>query len=182
MTALLDRFLRLSDLLSEVAGRIAAWMFFAVGLFISFEVFMRYVLLSPTVWVDEVSRIFQVWGAFLAIAHVHRHRAHIFIDLTFRDPGSIWRKLADSFAEATILFFCAVTVKYGWDLWWKATLLGHTTDSYLAVPLVWVQSAIWVGFGLMALQSLAALIRIWRDGEVAGGTFAEAAADGPEGA
>ena len=164
MTAFLDRFVRLSDGLAEITGRIAAWMFFAVGLFVSFEVFMRYVLTSPTVWVDEISRIFQVWGAFLAIAYVHRHRAHIFIDLAFRDSHSVWRRLIDSFAELVILFFCAITVKFGWDLWWKAPVLGHTTDSYLAVPLVWVKSAIWVGFGLMAMQSLAQLVKIWRQG------------------
>ncbi len=169
MTAFLDGFLRVSDLLAEVTGRIAAWMFFAVGLFVSYEVFMRYVLIRPTVWVDEVSRIFQIWGAFLAIAYVHRHRAHIFIDLAFRQPGSPARRVVDTFAEGVILFFCAVTVKYGWEVWWQSTRLGHTTDSYLAVPLVWVQSAIWVGFGLMALQSLASIIRIWRDGSPAPG-------------
>ncbi len=167
MTAFLDRFLRVSDLLAEVTGRIAAWMFFAVGLFVTYEVFMRYVLISPTVWVDEVGRIFQIWGAFLAIAYVHRHRAHIFIDLAFRNSGSLARRVVDTFAEGVILFFCGVTVKYGWDVWWQSTRLGHTTDSYLAVPLVWVQSAIWVGFGLMGLQSLATIIRIWRDGAAA---------------
>jgi len=45
---------------SELLGIIAGWMFFAVGIFVAYEVFMRYVLTSPTVWVDEIARIFQV--------------------------------------------------------------------------------------------------------------------------
>jgi C4-dicarboxylate transporter, DctQ subunit len=149
------------DSVSEVAGVIAAWMFFAIGLFVCFEVFMRYVLISPTIWVDEVSRIFQVWAAFLAISYVLKHKSHIIIDITFRDPNSLSRKVIDTFALCVVIFFCAVTIKYGLALWWKSTLAGHTTDSYLAVPKAFIQSSIWVGFGLMALQSLAEIIKIW---------------------
>jgi C4-dicarboxylate transporter, DctQ subunit len=157
----IQTYVRMMDGVSELAGKIAAWMFFSVGLFVFFEVFMRYVLISPTIWVDEVSRIFQVWAAFLAISYVLKHKSHIIIDITFRDPNSLSRKVIDTFAMGVIIFFCVVTVKFGLDLWWKSTVAGHTTDSYLAVPKVYIQSATWVGFGLMALQSLAEIIKIW---------------------
>lgn len=157
----LQTYVRVMDHLSEVTGRIAAWMFFFTGLIVSFEVFMRYALNAPTIWVDEISRIFQVWAAYLAIAYVLKHKAHIIIDITFRDPTSLNRKAADSFALLVVIGFCLITVKYGLDIWWKSTLAGHTTDSYLAVPKMFIQSAIWVGFGLMALQSLAEIIKIW---------------------
>jgi len=161
MTSAIQIFVKVMDNISEVAGRIAAWMFFAVGLFICFEVFMRYVLNSPTIWVDEISRIFQVWAAFLAISFVLKNKSHIIIDITFRDPNSRARKVVDSFALCVVISFCLVAVKYGVDIWWKSTAAGHTTDSYLAVPKAFIQSAIWVGFGLMALQSVAEIIKIW---------------------
>ncbi len=160
MSSLLG-FVRLLDGISEIAGKIAAWMFFAVGIFVFFEVFMRYVLNAPTIWVDEVSRIFQVWAAFLSISYVLKHRAHILIDIAFRRQGSLSRKVVDTFAMCVIVFFCVVVVKYGLDMWWKSTILGHTTDSFLAVPKTFIQSAVWVGFGLMALQSIAEIIKIW---------------------
>ena len=149
------------DSVSEYAGKIAAWMFFAIGLFVCFEVFMRYVLTAPTIWVDEISRIFQVWAAFLAISYVLKNKAHIIIDVTFRDVNSLSRRVVDTFALTVVILFCLVTVKYGLDVWWKSTVAGHTTDSYLAVPKVFIQSAIWGGFGLMALQSVAEIIKIW---------------------
>jgi len=157
----LQTFVRMMDGISQLAGKTAAWMFFAVGLFVSFEVFMRYVLIAPTIWVDEVSRIFQVWAAFLAISYVLKHRAHIIIDITFRNPGSLSRKVVDTFALGVVIFFCLVAVRYGIYVWWKSTVAGHTTDSYLAVPKAFIQSSIWVGFGLMALQSVAEIIKIW---------------------
>ncbi|MCF6232922.1 MAG: TRAP transporter small permease [Rhodobacteraceae bacterium] len=157
----MQRFVGAMDGVSELAGRVAAWMFFAVGLFVCFEVFMRYALIKPTIWVDEVSRIFQVWAAFLAISYVLKNKSHIIIDVIFRAPGTIGRKLIDTFALFVVIFFCVVVVKYGLEIWWKSTVSGHTTDSYLAVPKVYVQSATWVGFGLMALQSVAEIIKIW---------------------
>lgn len=149
------------DVISEITGKIAAWMFFATGIIVALEVFMRYTLNSPTIWVDETSRIFQVWATYLAIAYVLKNKAHIIIDIAFRDPNSFARKAVDTFAMSVIIFFCLIVAKYGIDVWWKSTVQGHTTDSYLAVPKVYIQSAIWVGFGLMALQSLAEIVKIW---------------------
>ena len=91
MSRYLTTFVCISDALSEFTGRLAGWMFFAVGLFVTFEVFMRYVLIMPTVWVDEISRIFQVWATYLAIAYVLKHRQHIVIDIAFRDTGTLQR-------------------------------------------------------------------------------------------
>ena len=161
MSNVLDRVSRLIDAGSELFGVIAGWMFFAVGLFVAFEVFMRYALTSPTVWVDEISRIFQVWATFGATAYVLKHRQHIIIDLTFRDIHSLHRRLVETFSLLVIAGFGMIAAKYGWDLWLKSTLAGHTTDSYLAVPKTFTQSAIWVGFGLLALQALAEIYKVW---------------------
>jgi len=154
-------FVRIVDALSEFTGRLAGWMFFAIGLFVTFEVFMRYVLIMPTIWVDEISRIFQVWAAYLAIAYVLKHRQHIVIDIAFRDVHTKRRLFSETFSIAVILLFSAVAVKYGFDIWLKSTLAGHTTDSYLAVPKLYIESSIWVGFGLLALQALAELVKVW---------------------
>ncbi|MCD9148693.1 TRAP transporter small permease subunit [Pseudophaeobacter flagellatus] len=161
MASKIQTYIRSMDVISETTGAIAAWMFFTTGIIVFFEVFMRYVLNSPTIWVDEMSRIFQVWAAYLAIGYVLKHKAHIIIDVTFRDPHTFNRRLVDSFAMVVIILFCLITVKYGLDIWWKSTKAGHTTDSYLAVPKTFVQSAIWVGFGVMALQALAEIFKIW---------------------
>lgn len=149
------------DGLSELLGIIAGWMFFAVGIFVAYEVFMRYVLTSPTVWVDELGRIFQVWGTFAATAYVLKHRQHIIIDLTFRNPNTLGRRLVETFSLIVIVFFGGVAAKFGWDIWLKSTLAGHTTDSYLAIPKTFTQSAIWVGFGLLAQQALVEIFKVW---------------------
>lgn len=161
MVRILNTASNIIDGISEFCGIVAGWMFFAVGVFVAFEVFMRYVLISPTVWVDEISRIFQVWATFGAAAYVLKYRQHIIIDLTFRDVNTLHRRIVETFSLLVIAGFGVIVAKYGWDLWLKSTLAGHTTDSYLAVPKTFIQSALWVGFGLLALQALAEIHKVW---------------------
>ncbi len=153
--------LKAIDHISEFTGKLAAWLFFAVGFFITYEVFMRHVFNMPTIWVDEVSRIIQIWAAYLAAAYALKYREMVVIDIAFRDPDSTIRKWLDSFALALVITFSAVAVYYGFELWLKSTLRGHTTDTYLALPKWFTQASIWVGFGLLLLQAVAEIIKIW---------------------
>jgi len=158
--------IKLVDNLSEFAGKLAAWLFFAVGFCICYEVFMRYVFVSPTVWVDEVSRITQIWAAYLAGAYALKYRELIVIDVAFKDPNTTGRKIIETFALIVIALFCAVAVWYGYELWHKSMLRGHTTDTYLALPKWFTQASIWVGFGLLMLQVFVELVKVWTVGIV----------------
>ena len=152
------------DQISEIAGRIAAWMFFAVGIFITYEVFMRYVFTAPTIWVDETARIMQIWAAYLAGGFALKHREMIVIDVAFRNPDTVLRKFVETFALLVIVVFCLVAAKYGFDLWLKATLKGHTTDSYLGTPKWLTHASIWIGFGLLLVQAIAEIVKVWTIG------------------
>ena len=159
--------IKLIDSISEFTGKLAAWMFFAIGLFVTYEVVMRYVFTLPTIWVDEVSRILQIWATFLAAAFVLKHRDMILIDVAFKDPTTLARRLVETFALLTILLFCGVACWYGFELWLKATRLGHTTDTFLATPKWITHASIWIGLGLLFVQALAEIIRIWTQGVAA---------------
>jgi len=152
------------DQISEATGKFAAWMFFAIGVFITYEVFMRYVFTAPTIWVDETARIMQIWATYLGAAFALKHRQMITIDVAFRDPGSTVRKIVETFSLLVIIMFCAVATYYGFELWLKATLKGHTTDSYLGTPKWLTHASIWVGFGLLAVQATAETIKVWTIG------------------
>ncbi|RMF01523.1 MAG: TRAP transporter small permease [Alphaproteobacteria bacterium] len=158
------RLARVIDAVSEAGGRLSAWIFFAIGLSITFEVVMRYVFTAPTIWVDEISRILQVWAAYLAAAYVLKHRAMVTIEVFFEDPTTLRRRLAETLGLVMLFLFAGVAVYYGFGLWLKATLAGHTTDSFLAPPKWFTEASIWVGFGLLFLQGLVELWRIWTEG------------------
>ena len=128
---------------------------------------MRYVFTAPTIWVDETVRIMQIWATFLGSAFALKHRQMIVIDVAFRDPHTISRKTVETFALLVILMFCAVATWYGFELWLKATLRGHTTDSFLGTPKWLTHASIWIGFGLLAVQGLAEIVKVWTVGVAA---------------
>ena len=169
---------RLFDKFTDLTGSLAALMFFLVGLFVTWEVVMRYVLVAPTIWVDEVSRILQIWATFLAAAYVLRHRELIVIDALFKDKDSLARKVSETFSIFVIAVFSLVTAKYGFDHWLKATLAGHTTDSFLAPPKWRTHASVWVGFGLLALQCVVELRRLWTEGVPESGDHGESSEHG----
>ncbi len=152
------------DLISELTGKFSAWVFFVVGLIITYEVVMRYVFVAPTIWVDESARIMQIWATYLGGAFALKHREMIVIDIAFRNPQTTIRKIIETFSLLVIITFCAVATKYGFDLWLSATLKGHTTDSYLGTPKWLTHASIWVGFGLLLLQAIAEIIKVWTIG------------------
>ena len=149
------------DSLSEWLGKLCAWCLFAIGFFITFEVLMRYVFNAPTIWVDEISRILQVWVVFLATPYVLKHREMISIDVLLREPNTLRRRLAESFSIVVLFVFMSVAVYYGFELWLKATLAGHTTDTYLAPPKWFTHAPVWVGGTLLLLQGVTQLVRVW---------------------
>ena len=156
-------FMRVIDGITEFTGRLSAWCLFAIGFFITFEVVMRYVFNAPTVWVDEVSRVLQVWVVYLATAYVLKHREMVTIELILGNPDSILRKLAESFAIVVLFVFAGVACYYGFQIWLKATLAGHTTDTYLAPPKMITHAPVWVGSTLLILQGSVQLIRVWTE-------------------
>ena len=149
------------DAVSEWLGKLCAWCLFAIGFFITFEVLMRYVFNAPTIWVDEISRVLQVWVVFLATPYVLKHREMISIDVLLRDPNTLRRRLAESFSIVVLFVFISVAVYYGFELWLKATLAGHTTDTYLAPPKWFTHAPVWVGGTLLLLQAVTQLVRVW---------------------
>ena len=156
--------LKTIDSITEYAGKISAWLFFFIGIIVTYEVFMRYIFTMPTIWVDEVSAITQIWATFIASAYALKHKNMIVIDIAFRDTDSIQRKISETFALIVIILVSAVTVYYGFELWLHSTLKGHTTDSYLAIPKWFTQAAVWVGFSLLLLQAIAEIVKVWTVG------------------
>lgn len=151
----------LIDKATALAGRIAAWAMVTVGFFITYEVIMRYVFIAPTVWVDEVSRILQVWIVYLGAAWVLQHREMVTIGIVLRNPNTLGRKLAETLGLVMMFIFAGVALWFGFQLWLKATLAGHTTDTYLAPPKMLTHAPVWVGSALLILQGCVELWRVW---------------------
>ena len=163
----MSAFIRVIDAISEFAGKLCAWMFFAIGLFITYEIIVRNDAMrallgtAPTIWVDEVSRVMQVWASYLAAAYVLKHREMVTIEIILNDRTSVARRLAETLSLIMLFIFAGTAAYYGFGLWLKSTLAGHTTDTFLAPPKWLTHGSVWIGFALLFAQGLAELTKIW---------------------
>jgi TRAP-type C4-dicarboxylate transport system permease small subunit len=57
------------DKIIKYSGYLASALFITIGFIVSYEVIMRYIFNSPTVWVNEISRFLQIWATYLALTY-----------------------------------------------------------------------------------------------------------------
>jgi len=150
--------LRIIDGISRGAAWLAALIFVLVGLFVAYEVVMRYVFRDPTIWVEEVSRILQIYGVYLAAAWLLARREHIRIRLvTGRLPprGRLW---ASRFALAFAAAVGGIAAWYGVALMRFSIMMGEVTDTTLALPMWLVQWPVPAGSALIAVHAAALVV------------------------
>lgn len=153
--------MRVLDAISDAVAWIAAWSLFVIGLMLGYEVVARYFFNAPTVWAEELSRVFLVWAVFLAAASLLRHDAHIRVTVLTELMSPAARRAARVFAMGIVLAVSATVFWYGLADPINSIERGRTTGTMLDIPAWTLQASVPAGFGLLALQSLAELLRLF---------------------
>ena len=154
--------IRLIDGVSEALGRIAAWLYFLTGLMISYEVAARYLFNAPTIWAQEIAQLLLLWATFIGIARALKRDQHIRInalDPFIPEHGRRWLKL---FNLLFIALLCVLVVIYGSSIFWDSFERGRSTGTMLNIPNWWAEVVIPLGFGILLLQALVEMVRVFR--------------------
>lgn len=159
--------------LSDYTGILAAWLFFVIGMMITYEVVARYAFNAPTIWAEELSRLFQVWATFLAAAYVLKHKNLIRITLLIDRLGDRGRRIAELLTLLWVAAFCCIAIWHGMTVLIDSIALGRTSSTMLGVPKWIAEISIPLGFGLLLLQCLAQAVDLWNGGEVDTGRIEE---------
>ncbi|MGE4527155.1 MAG: TRAP transporter small permease [Rhodospirillaceae bacterium] len=149
------------DRISALCGRVAAGLFFVIGLLIAYEVTARYVFTAPTPWTEEISRFLQIWATYLAAAFVLANRDMIAIDFfTSRmKPGP--RRLCETASLLVVSAFCFVAMVYGMEIVAESVAQNRHTSTMLGVPRWMTETAVPLGCALLLAQAVAELARLW---------------------
>ena len=159
--------IRVIDKITAVAAGVAAWMIFSIGVMVTYEVVMRKVFNSPTIWVDETARFFQVWAVYLASAHILKRRSLITVELFTGSLSKSTLRILELLSLLIIAFFSFVALYYGTGVVLESIELGRKTSTMLGVPKYLTESAIPVGFGLLFVQAVIEFLKLVRGDDVA---------------
>lgn len=146
---------------SEWSGKVACWFCLALVLLLTYEVFMRYVLNSPTIFSYEISTMIGVTICAMGLAYTHLHHGHVRVDVFWRLLPPRGKAIAD--IVGFLLFFLPAILVIVWVSaeWtqWSIKTSEIMTKTYLYPPAWPVRAVMLIGFFMFIPQGVAQLIR-----------------------
>lgn len=134
-------------------GRLGCLMYLSVAVIITFEVIMRFIFRSPTMWVMEISSLLTIVASFLLFAYTLQEKGHTRVDFI---TAMISKKSAfflELFTSLLGLIYCVVLTWYGIKMVQSSILMEEVTQT-LQIPLWIPQIFVPIGGGLMFIQLL----------------------------
>ena len=151
------------DKLVKYSGYLASALFITIGFIVSYEVIMRYLFNSPTIWVNEVSRFLQIWATYLALTYSFHKNDFIRITVIYDRLNDKGKKILDFISFIFILIFSCFVVYYGWIIAYDSLKVGRTSSTILDVPSFLTEFAIPLCFAFLVLRVILEAIKYIRD-------------------
>ena len=163
-TAPRNPLLRWADRLSGACGLLGMAMLAFVMCALTYETVARYFFHAPTHWTQDISITLQVWFGYLAMALVLRDRKMIRITAILAIAPRWLKAACEALALLIILAFSIIAVTKGWSVLADSIRLGRREPTVLALPNWISELPVVLGFALLALQTLAEMLRLVVDG------------------
>ena len=149
--------------LSQWIGKAFGWCILILTLSVSYEVFVRYVLNSPTVWAFEM--MVQMYGALflMAGAYTLAQDAHVRGDVFYRLFPVRWQARVDLLLYI-IFFFPGMMALfwYGWEIAadsWRYKEVSWNSPA--RIQIYFFKSLIPISGLLLMVQGVAEIARCW---------------------
>ena len=149
--------------LVKYSGYLASALFIAIGFIVSYEVIMRYLFNSPTIWVNEVSRFLQIWATYLALTYSFHKKDFIRITVIYDRLNENGKKILDFISFIFILIFSSFVVYFGWLIAYDSLKVGRTSSTILDVPSFLTELAIPLCFAFLVLRVILEVITYIRN-------------------
>ena len=151
------------DKIVKYSGYLASALFISIGFIVSYEVIMRYLFNSPTIWVNEVSRFLQIWATYLALTYSFHKQDFIRITVIYDRLNETGKKILDFISFIFIIIFSCFVVYYGWLIAYDSLKVGRTSSTILDVPSFLTELAIPLCFAFLVLRVILEVIRYIRN-------------------
>ena len=125
------------------------------------EVFMRYVLNSPTQYSYEIASSMGVAIGAGGLAYTHLHRGHVRVDVLWKNLPPKGRAIADIIGAFIFLFPLFIFLTWMSASWAQQSIIEHEimTTTYWYPPAWPTRSILALGFLLLLPQGVAEVLR-----------------------
>lgn len=154
-----EHFLSSIDSINEWGGRIFCFLIIPIIGIVVWEVVLRYIFNSPTVWAHETSTF--IFGAHFTLggAYTFLRGGHVNVDIIYGRFSPRTRSIIDLITSTLFFFFCGLMLWKGVEFAWASILEREASNTVWGPPLYPLKTVIPVAAFLLLLQGLAKFIR-----------------------
>ncbi len=160
MTGMLDRFIRLVTLLSQLSGIVAAGLIASAVVVVCEMVFLRYVLNETTIWQTDFVTYSLVAATFIGSPYVLMTRGHVNVDVLPIYLSDRARYGLALVAAILSFLFCAIMAVLSWNFWHEAFESDWVSDTMWRARLWIPYASMPTGFFVLSLQYIADIINL----------------------
>lgn len=133
-------------------GYCAGFGIFAMGMILAYEVVMRGVFKSPTIWVMDTAIYLFMWTMLIGSSYTLMLGKHVRIDLIFERFPKKMQLVLDVITGAMCVWLCTVVSKQAWNMIQTSIRLNKLTDNMMHIPVWWIQLPLLIGFVMLGAQ------------------------------
>ncbi len=149
------------DAFVDAVGRAVAWICIAQVVVVATNVILRYALRIGPVALQELEWHMMSPIALIGMCYALRHNDHVKVDIFYDRFGHTLRAVVDALAAIATIVICLVMIDFAAEFVRKAYFIDEGSPDPGGLPHRWLlRSFIPIGFAILAMQSLANLIRI----------------------
>ena len=149
---MIGQFRAIIERCNSALGMVSGLGVLAMGLILTYEVFVRYVFNAPTIWVQETSIYLYMWTMLAAGSYTLQKRKHVHVDLLVDRLPARPRSLLEAMTSAVGTVFCGIVSMQAYQMIEATIRFGKVSATPLRVPLWIPQSALLMGFVLLTFQ------------------------------
>jgi TRAP-type mannitol/chloroaromatic compound transport system permease small subunit len=144
---------------NEWIGRILSVGILPIILLVVYEVVLRYMFRSPTIWGTELVSFLFAGYILLGGGYTLLHRDHVNMDVIYSRLSPRTQAILDVLTASVVFLYCAMLILQGGALALETWELGRTSGTDWNPALFPVQAALPIGAFLMLIQAAIKFVR-----------------------
>ena len=153
--------LRRIESVIDAVGKATLYLTLAMIALVATNVLLRYAFSFGSVWSQELEWHLLAAVILLGMSYAIQRGDNVRVDVFYADFGPRLKFFVDLLSGVLMLLIAGLFVKLSWPYVMQSYSIGEGSPDPGGIPLRWmVKGLIPIGFTLLALQALAALLRL----------------------
>jgi len=159
MIKIMKRVINGIDFINDRTGKLVSFLIPLLIVFETYEVFSRYILGRPTIWISELSAM--LFGGFILLGggYTMLQGSQANMDIIYAKFSTRWKAILNLLTFLFFASFVGVLLWKGWQMAWRSVLTLEHDSTQWAPPIYYFKLTLPVGALLLLLQGISKFLK-----------------------